>query len=62
MGSPEEEDNEMKWGDLRNISLASSQNGMCNNQLARSTQDESCCALVPVAQIANDHANCTKSV
>jgi len=43
VGSPEEEDNEMKCKVLRNILLASSQSGMHNSQLAGSTQDESCC-------------------
>jgi len=52
----------MKWEDLRNISLPSSQNGMGSSQHGRSTQDESCYALLPVAQIANRHTICTKSV
>jgi len=50
------------WEVLRNIQLASSQNSMGSSQLACSTQDESCRTQLPIAQVANHPANCTKSV
>ena len=40
-GKDEEDDNEKMWDVLRNLQVASSQNGISNSQLAHSTQDES---------------------
>jgi len=57
-----EDDKEMKWEVLRNIDLASSQNGMRNSQLAHVTQDESWCVSLQFAWVSNRPAICTKSV
>ena len=40
-GIDEEDDNERKWETLRNISLASCQNGISSSQHDRYAQDES---------------------
>jgi hypothetical protein len=49
-------DNEKKWKVLRNILLASSQNGIGHSQFACSTQDESCGAWLEVAGVLHDPA------
>lgn len=56
MESPEEDANNKKWRVVRNIKLASSQNGFSNSQLARSAEDEFCCEQLEVALVSNHSA------
>jgi hypothetical protein len=52
-GLGEEDDNENKWEVLRNIWMASSQNGISNNQFTHSTQAELCCGWLQVTRVSH---------
>jgi len=57
-----EKDNNKKWKVLRNIYLATSHKGINDSQLARSTQDISCCISLQVTGESNVRAICSKLV
>jgi len=61
-GQGEADDNEKKWEVLRNIYLASSQNGMSGSQLAHSTQEKWNSMYLWVADVPKCPAFCSKSV
>jgi len=58
----EEDDNEKKWEVLRNIYVTTSQNEICNCQVAPFTQVESCCVGLQIAGVSDRSAIRNKSV
>jgi len=61
-GIGEHDDNEKKWEVLRKKYIASTQNGIINSQIARSTHDASCSVWLQAAGVLHSPTMYSKSV